>query len=1027
MDTIANTRIAHFILVLGFVFGFTATASAQTGAIEGTVTNESNGNPLPGVNVVVQETNQGAATDPNGQYRIDGVDPGTYTLQASFVGFATASQEVEVTAGETVTVDFALSEQATRLDEVVAVGYGETERRDLTGSVTPVSSANLQEVSLTSMDEALQGLAAGVYVKSGTGQPGSGITVRIRGQGSVTSGTAPLYVIDGMPIQGSSGGRGSNPLASLNPGNIESIQVLKDASATAIYGSRGSNGVVIVETKSGRAGETTVNFSSSVGMNRAANLYDVLNAREYVIYSNEGARNQGIQERWPNEPSSYENHDWQDLVFESRPTQNHQMTVRGGDSDTRFAVSGNFNENEGVMENSAFRRYNARLNFSQDVSDRFRVRANMTTSRAEYEYLEEDGVFPAMNAVSFTPVFGPFNDDGSYVDWSAQVDYNQERRENPIAQIRENEDLTQTTRFFGNAEVQYNLLENLELRVKLGADLESDHVEEFNTSELVLATFSNGSISNSYSQNILNENLLEYSNTFGDHSVNVLGGFTYQNELNEWNSLQNSRFVSDATYVDAIEQGAQPGGPNVNSGESEWTLLSWLGRVNYTLNDKYLFTGTVRADGSSKFGKGNKWGVFPSGAFAWRLSEERFIESRFPAISNLKLRVSFGLSGNQSIGTYSSLASLSTTPYFFGNGPEIVGMIPGSVPNPDLAWEESQQWDIGLDLGLWNQRLQFTADVYRKETTGLILPVTLPANSGFNASIQNTGSVLNQGLELSVNGAIVAGDLTWRTGVNWSTNQNEVLDLGKSSEFWGAPVVAGDNVGSLIREGEPIGVFWGMETNGIINDQAEADELGYGEPGDIQFVDQNGDDIITEGDRTIIGNPHPDWVYGWNNTLSYGNFRLNAHFQGTYGNDLWLERENNTDIFLDARYNTWQERFDKRWTPDNKDAKYPRAGFVSQGPANGREGEFIVHDGSYFRLKTLTLGYEIPVGNIGWVQQQGLQQAQIYVKGTNLFTITSYPGYNPDVDVDAGNINQGFDQDSYPLVQTFTVGVDLTF
>jgi TonB-linked SusC/RagA family outer membrane protein len=652
----------------------------------------------------------------------------------------------------------------------------------------------------------------------------------------------------------------------------------------------------------------------------------------------------------------------------------------------------------------------------------------VTGSRSEFEYLEESGQFPVMTAVSFPPLYGPFNEDGSYVDYSAQAPFNQERRENPLAQIREREDLTKVNRLVGNAELQYDLLENLELRVKAGGDYGDDNYEEFQSSRLIMADFSSGSITNSREYNFLNENLLEYDNTFGDiHGVNVLGGFTYQRELNEFNSLQNSRFVSEATFVDAMEQGSQPGGPSVSSGQSEWTLLSWLSRVNYRLMDKYLLTATFRADGSSKFGKGNKWGFFPSGAVAWNISEEEWFQESVPSASNLKVRASFGVSGNQQIGTYSSLASLSTAPYFFGSGPEIVGMVPGSVANPDLHWETSKQWDLGVDLGLWNQRLQVTADVYRRETSGLILPVTLPANSGFGSSIQNTGSVLNQGVELSVNGSVVAGDFSWRTGANWSANRNEVLDLGESDELFGPSLVAGDALGSIVREGEPIGMFWGMATNGVINDQAEADELGYGQPGDPQFVDQNGDGQITEADRTIIGNPHPDFVYGWNNTLSYGGFQLNAVVQGVHGNDLWLERENDTDMLFDGRYNTFQERFDDRWTPDNQDASYPRTGYISQGPANGREGEFIVHDGSYLRLKSLTLSYNLPVETLRWAEQQGLQQARFYLKGTNLFTITDYIGFNPDVDVDSGNINQGIDQDSYPLVQTFTFGVDLTF
>lgn len=1014
------------ILAAALLVASAGSVQAQTGSIEGTVTDAATGEPLPGVNVVVVETNQGSASDEDGNFEIEGIQPGTYTLAASFVGFATATQAVEVASGATTTVNFAIVQEATELDEVVAIGYGAVQRRDVTGAVSSITSADLENLPIRSMDQALQGLSAGTFVKNTTGGPGGGISIRIRGAGSVTGGNEPLFVIDGMPIVNDLEAvpGTANPMATINPDDIESIQVLKDASATAIYGSRGSNGVVIIETKQGTRGRTSVNFSSSVGFSQTERRFELLSGPEYVQFANEAAEQRGVQDYWPNEPSSYPTHDWQDLIYRNGLTQDYNLSVSGGDSDTRFNVSGNFFDDEGIVRNSSFRRYSMRLNFLQDVSNDFRVQANVTATRGEYESIDfgHEGVTEL--AIWIPPNLAPYEEDGSFTNWSAKAP---DRFENPLAKIEAVDDDSRIHRVLGNAQLGYDLTDNLELRVKVGADLEEFKRDQFQSRRLTLLPVNgNAEIWNRRRVNVLNENLLEFNEDFGDHSLNVLGGFTYQSETDENTYLQNANFITEATKTDAIEAGAQEGGPSVNSGFGEWTLMSYLGRVNYNIFDRYLLTFTARADGSSKFGSGNKWGFFPSAAFAWRLGDERWFRTRLPSVSDLKFRVSYGRSGNQQIGTYASLAQLSTVNYLFGgpNSQEIVGYVPSQVENPDLKWETSDQLDVGLDLGLWNQKLRFTADVYRKETTGLILPVTLPINSGFDVSIQNTGTVLNKGIELSLDGAVFAGDFSWQTGVNWSANRNEVLDLGESDEFWGASVVPGDVVGSLVREGEPIGMFWGLETDGIINTQAEADELGYGEPGDIRFVDQDGDGAIGVGDRTIIGNPHPDFVYGWINTFSYKGWMLNAFIQGTQGNDLW---NGNMEANMIGTMNVLRERFENRWTPETAEtATYPRAGIITQGAGNGREGRFIIQDGSYLRLKTLTLSYTLPASMMGWAG--GLSRARIYVQGQNLFTITDYMGLNPDVDTEGQDtINSGFDKAAYPTVREIAVGINLTF
>jgi TonB-linked SusC/RagA family outer membrane protein len=821
-------------------------------------------------------------------------------------------------------------------------------------------------------------------------------------------------------------------LATINPQDIESIEVLKDASATAIYGARGANGVVLITTKRGREGETQVSFSSAVGTQRVAKTYDVLSAEQYVQLANEAGRNQGQGQLWPEAPSSYgAGTDWQDIIYESGLEQNYQLSARGGDEDTRYAVSGNYLNNDGVMVNSGFQRYSARFNVEQDISNRFRFRVNATASRARYALNDEGGTNYAGGAskaaAAHLPVLDPFTEDGAYTDQTKAVTYGVFPIENPVAFVRERDDDTAINRFLGNAELEYDLLENLTLQVSAGADIEEFSRERYQSRRLVLVR-QNG-IADTWDRtrlNFLSENLLKYNTTLGDaHDFDLTTGFTWQNETTKNHHLQNADFVTDVTRNDDIGAGSQPGGPNVNSGRVEWTLLSGLGRVNYAYDGKYLLTLTARADGSSRFGSGNKWGFFPSGALAWRVSEESFMQN-LDAVSNLKARVSYGLSGNQEIGTYSSLARLATRSYTFGGGTSFTGYVPVGVANPDLKWETSRQLDAGVDLGLFGQRLRLTADYYRKMTDDLILPVTLPYNSGFSSAIQNTGSIRNIGVELAVGADVLTGEaFSWITNVNFAANDNEVTDLGESDRFFGPSTVPGEQEGSLIEEERPIGVFWGYETNGIINTEQELEELGYGELGGVRIVDQNGDGGISPSDQTVIGSPYPDFTYGWTNRFSYQGFELSATLQGVYGNEIWNQNLNSLE-FTDLGLNSTVRRFEGRWTPKNKKgATFPKAGWDTN---EYTRVDFLVEDGSYLRLKTLALSYNLPVGNLGWLQRQGLGSVRLYLRGRNLFTFTGYSGLNPDVDTfGQGTVNTGYDSGAYPLMRTYTVGLDLTF
>ena len=1017
----------------------------QTGWIYGTVINNDTGEPLPGVNVVIENSQMGASTDADGTYTITDVEAGTYTLRASFIGFGEETREgVEVTADETTTVDFVLQEQAVGLDEVVAIGYGEQQRRDLTGSVVSVSTEEIARAPVISTEQAMQGRLAGVQVTQASSAPGAGLMVRIRGTGSITSGSEPLYVIDGVPVTGDveeqvpllfgflrDRALPPNPLASLNPQDIESISVLKDASATAIYGARGANGVVLITTKQGQLGGTRVNFSSYVGTQRIVKTWELLNAAQSAQLVNEALVAEGRQPYFENPEAVEDVTDWQDEIYDPAPVQNYQASISGGNAGTRYFLSGNFTDQRGIVRNTGFERYGLRANLSQDVSSRFRTGTNLSLTRGIHNNIRTEGGTGAggpNNALRYLPWLPVYNEVDDHYTWlSVDIPYGETQGAiNPVESVEEVADDTYIDRFLGNLYAEYDLLQHLQLRTSLGADVQ--HVnKEYYESDRYKLQFQQGGYARDISarrSSILSETTLRYDRVIGQrHDLDLTTGFTWQEEESHDRVVQNAGFLVDKTrYIANIGSGSQEGGPNVGSGRSEWTLLSFLGRANYVYDGRYLLTLTARADGSSKFGEGNYWGFFPSAAVAWNVSEEGFMQGQ-GLVSNLKLRASYGVTGNQEIGTYQALARLGAGQYVFGGSPATV-YVPSSVANPDLKWETSRQLDVGVDLSLWDYRLRFSADYYRKLTDDLLLAVTLPVESGFGSSIMNAGAMRNTGFEFSLGAdPLSGGTFEWETNAVLSLNRNEVTSLGTSDRFFGALG------GGMVDVGYPIGVFFGYETAGIFADQAEIDAHGAqpdAQPGDIRFVDTNDDGVITADDRTVIGNPHPDFTYGWNNTFSFGDFELNAFLQGSYGVDIYVPILQNIEGMDgdDIKSNTTLRRFEGRWTPEDPyGATFPRVNYNATG---GRgDNDRRIQDGTYLRLKNLTLSYNVPVNRLGVTGVRGLR---VYVRGTNLITFTDYIGINPDVNsAGQSTVNLSMDINGYPLAKEYTVGVDLTF
>ena len=1038
-----------------------------TGRITGVVRLQS-GAPVAGANVMLGGTRIGGVAGDDGRYLIAPVPAGRYQLRVSMIGYATVEREVVVGAGATVQADVELQVQALALGEVVVVGYGTRRRAEVTGAVTTVSTSARESAPVQSLDQLLQGTAAGVVVTQASSAPGGGISVRVRGTTSINGNTEPLYVIDGFPIEndiaaaspGNGGREGgiapSNPLAGLNPADIESLQILKDASATAIYGARGANGVVIITTRSGKVGEgarsrpqLTVDLFG--GTQSVAKRYELLNSSELAQAINE-YRTTGNNPVIFSDPSSLGvGTDWQDEIFRPAGLRSFQATISGasaGDNFTRYAISGGLFDQDGVVRGSSFERLSVRANVEQNMENRFRVGLNLTASRVRTKFVPTDGesnrragaVGAAIQAYPFLPV--QF-EDGSY---PYQVrDLNTvfgstpltagiaAELPNPVSMATEVQDELGDTRLLGNAFGEYEPLSGLRARVSVGGDYSGRYRDTYfpRTTRPGEEAQGNAIRGRVELTSFLNENTLTYDRALGTaHRFNLLAGFTQQKQETVRTNIEGSVYVSDITGFDDV--GAGTAIPEIGSRREEWQLISWLGRVNYTLLDRYMFTLTGRRDGSSRFGKENRWGFFPSGAVAWRISGEPFLAGT-PGLDELKLRASYGVAGNPSIRPYQSLARLDDQGYSF-TGVQVPGYFPIGVSNPALTWETTTQLDIGLDVGLWG-RLSLAADYYHKDTDDLLLQVDLPSESGFSTALLNAGSVRNRGIELSVNLDVLRGNgsgggLTWNTGVSYARTKNRVTGLGGAHEIFATTISDDFKLpGSLVRVGEPIGVFYGYQTNGVVRDVADSAAIPHTglagrrfQVGDMELVDTNGDGAITTADRTILGSPHPDFNIGWQNSLSFGPLSLTSLVQGAFGQEVLNLNLWRLESATPAT-NLTQRRFDERWTPDHPDAQFPRFGAGGADATNYTD--MIIEDGTYVRLSTVTLGFELPAR---WLQGRGFSRGRVYVTGSNLLTLTDYTGFNPEVSsFGVGNVNRGIDVGAYPLARSVIFGVNFSY
>ena len=959
--------------------------------ISGTITDQK-GEPLIGVNIIEKGTSNGTVTNMDGDFSL--TVSTNAILSISYIGYLPQ----ETTVKDKAVFNLSLIENSKQLDEVVVIGYGTIRKSDLTGSVASIKSDVLRDLPSNNVSQALQGRVPGVQIQQNSGAPGANMQIRIRGANSITGNNEPLWIINGFP--------GDQNM--INSSDIESIEVLKDASATAIYGSRGANGVIIVTTKQAKEGRVSVDYEGSYSQQTVRNKLDLMDASEYAQYYNNYWEKIKGQKYFSQEDITRfgKGTDWQDLIFRSAPVQDHALTVNGGNDKTQFAVGASYYSQDGIIKNNNYQRIVVRANINHEINQKFSISYNSILSRTNENPTDDMNVL--LSALSATPTVGPYLDNGKYRLLNGVYPFSPDNLINPIAYFNEVSNKQTANKVMANLAVTYKPVDGLSIKIA-GNITNTDNRSDNYTGVEYPNSSGNANIGTNNSFYLNSDNIITYNKTFNkEHTITATGAFTYENYTYKSLSASGSGFLSDATESYDIGSATTVGIPS--SSYSDWKMLSYLGRFNYSFKSKYLATISFRSDGSSRYSKGHKWGYFPSGALAWRISEEKFMKN-ITFISDAKLRFGYGQTGSTAIDPYFTLNMLTSGKEPFDNA-LYTYYAPGTRLPSDLKWETTSQTDIGLDLSLFNNRLRLTADYYIKNTKDLLNTVQLPASLGYTTTVKNIGKVKNQGFEFQIEANILDGDFKWDMSANISLNRNKVIKLYNSQDIQGSTynlTVANDYV-NILREGMPMSTFYGYQTN------------GFDENGHFTYKDNNQDGKISEEDKAVIGNPNPDFIYGLTTNLSWKNFDLSLFFQGSQGNDIFSFSMITQNYKTYIGYNMLKEVFYDHWTPENRDAKDPAIDNV----ISTKMADCFVYNGSYLRLKNIKLAYNIPVNKLGinW-----LKRGQIYISGQNLLTFTSYPWWDPEVNSKGGgnSVNQGIDYYSYPTNKGFTVGAKLSF
>ncbi|WP_262248970.1 SusC/RagA family TonB-linked outer membrane protein [Parapedobacter soli] len=996
----AGVGLIYFsVLAVHLAFGQDRTT------VQGTVSS-SDGAPLAGVTVKEVGTSNAVSTDSNGTFSLATAGTRPF-LEFSMVGF----DPIELVALPQMQVMLYMKQDV--LDEVVVVGYGTQRKGDVTGSIASVSGEDIRSLPVPDAGQALQGRAAGVQVVS-PGAPGSNVTLRIRGMGTINNAD-PLLVIDGIPTD--------VPLNTLNPNDIASMEVLKDASAAAIYGSRGANGVVLITTRRGVAGRAKLELNAYSGIQRATGMVELLSAAQFAAMHNEMMANngQGQNPAFADPSALGAGTDWLGELFATAPMQHYGLSYAGGTDESNYYVSGTVMDQQGIVIHTGYRRYTAQLNMESKALPWLKIGNNLTFNHD----VKQSGSYDIRNAMAALPTQPIFNADGSYAgpvgqpSWVGDV-------ANPIGKATLNSNTTKGYNILANVYAEVKIIDGFTFRTTGGAQAmfwdSRNWAPKYDWQPIPQP---NSYLSQQYNKNLtwLWDNYFTFERTIADdHRLTVLAGSSAQNNRYDYINGAIQEFASENTSQ--LNNGTSQ--PTVGGSGNEWALLSFMARANYSFKDRYLVTATLRQDGSSRFGPDNRWGTFPSASVAWRLSEEDFMKNAPTAVSDLKLRVGYGVTGNQNIGNYPFASVLQTVQYAF-NGQPVSAIVPQRIPNPVIHWEEVAQTNVGVDLGLFDNRITMTLDAYIKNTNGMLVPMAVPISTGYSDIVVpeiNAGKIQNKGVELAVQSQNFTGEFQWNTMLNFSLNRNKVLSLNSDVPMYTGSIGLNQNL-AIHHEGYPANAFYGFVTNGVFQTEAEVSEYAVQvpgddtfnrtSPGDIRFLDLDNNGIIDDNDRTFIGNPNPSFIWAMNNSLSYKGFDATVFLQGVVGNDIFNANriyqegmavaQNQTTAVLD------------RWNGEGSSTVMPRAVFNDPNK-NTRVSDRFLEDGSYLRVKNVTLGYTLPNA---LSHKARISAVRLYVSAHNLWTITTYSGFDPEVPAN------GIDLNVYPVMRTLSAGINLSF
>lgn len=992
------SRLRMMVCLIGMLLPMCMFAQQIT--VQGVVKDQT-GETVIGASVMEKGTTNGTITGIDGDFSLNMSPNGT--LVVSFVGYKT--QEVQVKGQKQLQV--VLSEDAEMLDEVVVIGYGTMKKSDLTGAVSSIGNKDIKDSPVSNLGQAIQGKISGVQIVD-AGKPGDNVSIKIRGLGSINN-CDPLVVIDGVPTD--------LGLSSLNMADVERLDVLKDASATAIYGSRGANGVVMITTKRGTEGKGKLAVSANYSFQNATNVPSLLNAAQYAELSNDMMVNSGRNPNpeWANPSELGAGTDWMDELLRTGVMQNYTVSYSGGNEKSHYYVSGGFLDQSGIVKSVNYRRFTFQSNSDAQVLKWLKFSNNITFSADT----KKSGSYNIGDALKALPIYPVKNEDGSWSGPDGNSEWYGSTR-NPIGPTELNKSQTDGYNFLANLTAELTFTKWLKFKSTFGYDAKFWFIDNFTPKYNWKPTPTEETSrykSDNKSFTYLWDNYFLFDHTFAEkHRVGLMAGMSAQWNTNDYLNAQKNVFMFDNVHeMDNGEEMYAIGG-----NETEWALLSYMARVNYSYEDRYLLTATIRRDGSSRFGKKHRWGTFPSVSVAWRASQEKWFPKN-DYINDLKVRAGYGVTGSQaSVGNYSYLASYNTSVYPFGiSSGNQTALVSSTLANPYIHWEEVAQTNIGFDASLFNSRVMFSFDAYLKETRDMLVKASIPIISGFEdttTTYTNAGKVRNQGIEMSLHTINLTGELGWETNLTATYNKNKIKDLNSDVPYYINQI--NNSYVTMLAKDYPINVFYGYVTDGIFQNQSEVNTHAVqpgAEPGDIRFRDLNNDGVINDSDRTVIGNPNPSWLFSMNNSLSYKGFELSVFLQGIAGNKIY--NANNIDnTGMAAAYNQTTDVL-KRWQGEGTSNSMPRAVFGDPNQ-NTRVSDRFVENGSYLRLKNITLSYTFPKQ---WLQKAQIENARLSLSCENVATITGYSGFDPEVGIN------GIDQNRYPISRTFSLGLNFNF